>query len=214
MVLTFIIKKTGAVPSLGDVLSVHWAAIYSDDSLSSTDLVSLGATMEEWMDHMEYTYSLFGMVRKKTTIKISISDGLVSDIHSFLGSSVRFSKQFNMYYPVPNAGKIASSALFTCERKPVLYTIGRIMALITLIALDESNFDLKEALISYLHYLIKHHIEEIPKQYRPEISDFASRCDEPGFFLFHYFGFEQNSSAIMTWEVYFFYLSLYGRSCF
>lgn len=202
------VKKFNKCPELHELISHHEALIYSDDVTSSVDLEFFQITMEEWMEHLSYCYSLFGMVSKVKTIKYTIGTGLVSDVHSFLGSHVRYSQKYKMYYPVPNIGKIVSSAIYTTERKQVVFTISRIMALITMVALDHDNEDVYIALCKYLRYLVQQHLEEIPNEVRGEVIQFTGLCDDPSYFIYHYFGLEGNLNSFRAPEFLIFFNSI------
>jgi len=208
--ITFFLKKLKRLPNLAEVLHVHYANIYSDDTISGIKLSFFSATDSEWIQHLEETYALFGMVRKPKTIKTSTFLKVIDPKHSFLGSKVRFNNRFKMYYPVPDIGKITSSLIFTCERKQLIFTVSRLMALITLVAFDDEHYEVYQGMTLMLRELVRDRLDEIPTQFHHDIIEFSSCCDKNSYFLYHYFGFESGGSNTKVFRGFKFFTSYFN----
>jgi hypothetical protein len=193
IIVTFYKKKLGKLPNIMEIEKVFKCIVYSDDYFNNIDLEALNTTQLEWMEHQRYIYDLFGMIRKPKTIIESRMEGKINCKHTFLGSYVYYSSVYKKYYPVPKLDKVTSSAIYTIERKQVIFTISRIMALIVLTSWDLEHEEIYQTLVAYLRFLYHEHLEEIPKEHAMEVKNFVASCGDRSFFVYQYFGLESGT---------------------
>jgi hypothetical protein len=194
MVCLFL-KLKGYLPTIDQIHTVFRTKVYSDDYINNIDLAFFQISVQDWLDFQEEIYIQFGMVRKKPTIIYSTFTGIISPIHTFLGSYINYHPIIKMYYPTPKIGKIASSVVYTVDNKSTLELMCRIMALITLLSYDEQNKEIHDYLCDYYMFLYQEHFNEIPIGHKSLLKEFANRCRDTRYFLHHYFGLESSDSV-------------------
>lgn len=111
------LKFMGKLPTLEEITQSVCCYIYSDDNTTGYKL-PFDISLEEFTALKRETYAEFGLILKPEQSHITfVVNKRIDENHTFLGSSFHFDETLNSYIPFPRINKIASSLVYTVDKK-------------------------------------------------------------------------------------------------